>query len=121
MVSEAAQAALRAITGARPNTLGQQQQQQQAQLHVSPRRQQTNPNIHPQFRGKSVCRLLCASCDSKLCERGMRAILLGNIAIELYSTDIPPLGVALVFNDYLTRNCACRIRDAACLGWYLTH
>lgn len=53
----------------------------------------------------------------------MRAILLGNINVELFSTDIPPSGVALVYNDYLTKNCAyefiscsCRIRDAACLG-----
>ncbi|KAI8905118.1 protein FAM72, partial [Gorgonomyces haynaldii] len=75
-----------------------------------------NPSIHPQFRSKTVCKLFCQHCSSVLCERGMRAILLGNINIELFSTDIPPLGVQLVFSDYFTKNCACRIRDAACLG-----
>jgi FAM72 protein len=65
-----------------------------------------NPSIHPQFRSKTVCRLFCTHCDSALCERGMRAILLGNINVELFSTDIPPQGVQLVFNDYLTNNCA---------------
>lgn len=46
----------------------------------------------------------------------MKAILLGNTKVELYSTDTPPTGVQLVYGDYLTQNCLCRIRDAACLG-----
>ncbi|EGF83481.1 hypothetical protein BATDEDRAFT_7046, partial [Batrachochytrium dendrobatidis JAM81] len=58
----------------------------------------------------------CRHCESLMCLRGMRAILLGNAEVELFSTDIPPNGVQLVFEDYLTQNCACRIRDAACLG-----
>ncbi|KAJ3402674.1 Protein fam72a [Chytriomyces hyalinus] len=44
------------------------------------------------------------------------AILLGNTKVELYSTDSPPTGVQLVFDDYTTPNCQCRIRDVACLG-----
>ena len=36
--------------------------------------------------------------------------------MELFSTDSPPFGVQLVFDDYRTRNCHCRIRDVACLG-----
>lgn len=36
--------------------------------------------------------------------------------MELFSTDAPPFGVQLVFDDYRTRNCGCRIRDVACLG-----
>jgi hypothetical protein len=44
-----------------------------------------NPTIHPQFRSKAVCSLFCNHCASSLCERGMRAILLGNTAVELYS------------------------------------
>lgn len=64
------------------------------------------PSIHPQFRSKTVCRLYCQHCSSNLCQRGMRAILLGNVNVELFSTDIPPQGVQLVFNDYLTKNCA---------------
>nr|KAJ3423250.1 Protein fam72a [Polyrhizophydium stewartii] len=75
-----------------------------------------NPSVHPQFRSKAVCELFCRHCESRMCKRGMRAILLGNTEIELFSTDIPPNGVQLVFDDYLTQNCACRIRDAACLG-----
>jgi len=75
-----------------------------------------NPAIHPQFRSKAVCTLFCKHCTSTLCNRGMKAILLGNIKVELYSTDVPPKGVQLVWNDYTTQNCHCRIRDAACLG-----
>lgn len=40
------------------------------------------------------------------------------MAVELFSTDVPPRGVSLVHEDYQTRKCQCRIRDVACLGWY---
>jgi hypothetical protein len=75
-----------------------------------------NPCIHPQFRSKAVCAMFCNHCSANLCERGMRAILLGNTSVELFSTDRQPFGVALVDKDYCTKNCHCRIRDAACLG-----
>ncbi|KAI9091141.1 protein FAM72, partial [Phlyctochytrium arcticum] len=75
-----------------------------------------NPSVHPQFRSKAVCKLFCRHCTSIMCRRGMKAILLGNTKVELYSTDTPPTGVQLVYGDYLTQNCSCRIRDAACLG-----
>ncbi|KAH6574948.1 hypothetical protein BASA62_002208 [Batrachochytrium salamandrivorans] len=75
-----------------------------------------NPSVHPQFRSKAVCKLFCHHCESLICLRGMRAILLGNAEVELFSTDTPPNGVELVFEDYLTQNCVCRIRDAACVG-----
>lgn len=75
-----------------------------------------NPSIHLQFRSKAVCSLICQHCESNLCERGMRAILLGNTTMELFSTDRPPFGVGLVDKDYCTKNCSCRIRDSACLG-----
>ncbi|KAJ3404716.1 hypothetical protein CcCBS67573_g03726 [Chytriomyces confervae] len=74
------------------------------------------PSIHPQFRSKAVCKLFCNHCKELLCRRGMKAILLGNTKVELFSTDSPPTGVQLVFDDYTTPNCLCRIRDAACLG-----
>jgi hypothetical protein len=86
-----------------------------------------NPSIHPQFRSKAVCNLFCSHCASNLCQRGMRAILLGNTSVELFSTDRSPFGVALVDKDYFTKNCSCRIRDAACLGcgnvvgYHVTH
>ncbi|KAI8608852.1 FAM72 protein-domain-containing protein [Chytriomyces sp. MP71] len=81
-----------------------------------PPRTSSSPSIHPQFRSKAVCMLFCGHCRELLCRRGMKAILLGNTKVELYSTDTPPSGVQLVFDDYMTPNCLCRIRDAACLG-----
>ncbi|GJJ70073.1 hypothetical protein EMPS_02422 [Entomortierella parvispora] len=76
----------------------------------------TAPSLHPQFQAKAVCRLTCKSCLTDVCMRGMRAILLADTRVELYSTDRPPAGVQLVYDDYRTRNCKCRIRDVACLG-----
>ncbi|KAF9165661.1 Protein fam72a [Actinomortierella ambigua] len=75
-----------------------------------------SPSLHPQFQAKAVCRLTCKSCLATVCNRGMKAILLADARIELYSTDRAPLGVQLVYEDYRTRNCKCRIRDVACLG-----
>ena len=63
------------------------------------------PSVHPHFRSKAVCTIFCQHCSSALCERGMRAILLGNTSVELYSTDRPPFGVELVEFDYKTENC----------------
>ncbi|TPX59026.1 hypothetical protein SpCBS45565_g07854 [Spizellomyces sp. 'palustris'] len=73
-------------------------------------------NIRPQFRSKVVCELTCRHCTAVVCRRGMKAILLADMNIELFSTDVPPNGVQLVNDDYQTRNCFCRIRDVACLG-----
>ena len=71
----------------------------------------------PQFRSKVVCLLSCKHCEVEVCKRGMKAILLADMNVELFSTDSPPYGVQLVLDDYQTRNCFCRIRDVACLGW----
>lgn len=46
----------------------------------------------------------------------MRAILLADVKVELYSTDIPPTSCALLHEDRQTQGCNCRIRDAACTG-----
>ncbi|KAI8834671.1 FAM72 protein-domain-containing protein [Chytridium lagenaria] len=74
-------------------------------------------SVHPSFRTKTVCRLQCKFCIQPICKRGMKAILLADTRVELYSTDEVPAGrVQLVAEDYLTRNCHCRIRDVACLG-----
>ncbi|RKO87193.1 protein FAM72, partial [Blyttiomyces helicus] len=73
------------------------------------------PSLHPQFRSKTVCTLRCRHCVSVVCGRGMKAILLGDTTVELYSTDSPPCSVQLVEKDYTTRSCKCRIRDVACL------
>ncbi|KAI8906380.1 protein FAM72, partial [Gorgonomyces haynaldii] len=70
----------------------------------------------PQFRSKVVCILSCKHCQVEVCRRGMKAILLADMNVELFSTDAPPFGVQLVNDDYQTQNCYCRIRDVACLG-----
>ncbi|KAJ3331738.1 Protein fam72b, partial [Blyttiomyces sp. JEL0837] len=81
----------------------QQQQQQQQRGRQGPnniqQQQSQSPSVHPQFRSKA----------------GMKAILLGDTRVELYSTDSPPCRVQLVEADYTTQNCQCRIRDVACL------
>ncbi|KAF9331676.1 Protein fam72a [Podila minutissima] len=92
------------------------QAQGQGQGQAQPFPNNISPSLHPQFRAKAVCRLTCRSCLSDVCMRGMKAILLADSRIELYSTDRPPAGVQLVYDDYRTRNCKCRIRDVACLG-----
>jgi hypothetical protein len=79
---------------------------------VEPSRQ-----VRPQFRSKIVCLINCKHCKTLVCRRGMKAILLADMNVELFSTDSPPQNVQLVFDDYRTRNCGCRIRDVACLGW----
>eukprot|EP00842_Homolaphlyctis_polyrhiza_P004127 jgi/Hompol1/4715/HPOL_003847-RA len=75
-----------------------------------------NVSMRPHFRSKVVCVLDCKHCGTEVCRRGMKAILLADMNVELFSTDSPPYGVQLVNDDYQTRNCFCRIRDVACLG-----
>eukprot|EP00127_Corallochytrium_limacisporum_P004505 Clim_evm5s166 gene=Clim_evmTU5s166 len=69
-----------------------------------------------EFSQKVVARLYCRYCDHVVCCRGMRAVLLADTHVELYSTDLPPVQtVSLVDSDYMTNNCMCKIRDVACL------
>lgn len=42
------------------------------------------------LRNKIVYALQCAYCQITVCRRAMKAILLADTKIELYSTDIPP-------------------------------
>ncbi|XP_060701028.1 protein FAM72A isoform X3 [Chiloscyllium punctatum] len=42
------------------------------------------------FKNKLVNLLCCKFCDNVLCARGMKAVLLADTDVELYSTDIPP-------------------------------
>ena len=86
----------------------------------------SHPSIHPQYGSKVVFELQCSYCQIDISTRGMQALLLGDTRVELYSTDTPPKAyyiinssVELVQRDYFTQNCHCRIRDAACLGWYI--
>ncbi|KAI9240373.1 MAG: protein FAM72, partial [Podila humilis] len=68
----------------------------------------------------------CRFCESIICERGMKAQLLADQAIGLFSTDDAPQSVQLIGSDYKPTNCNCRIRDTACLtcgnaiGYHIT-
>eukprot|EP01134_Creolimax_fragrantissima_P004234 CFRG4234T1 len=80
------------------------------------RAMRTSQIAQQQFEAKTVCNLTCRFCQSELTDRGMRAILLGDTNVELYSTDLPPTNtLGLIGEDYTTKNCACQIRDSACL------
>ena len=61
----------------------------QAQPAVDAR---ANSSTRPQFRTKVVCELSCKYCQRGVCRRGMKAILLADMAVELFSTDMPPTG-----------------------------
>lgn len=62
----------------------------QSQSHPPQAQTQSQTNNH-HFRYKIVCLLTCRSCGQELCNRGMKAILLADTKVELYSTDCPPL------------------------------
>lgn len=65
----------------------QQQQQQRHTLHQQPPRDFANA-----YPMKPVYKLSCKHCCNVICARGMKAILLADTSIELYSTDTPPRG-----------------------------
>lgn len=66
---------------------------------------------------KSVYLLHCSYCSKFVCHRGMKATLLANTSIHLYSTDAPPPNsVHLMEEDYCTSSCQCQLRDVGCLG-----
>ncbi|KAI7898779.1 FAM72 protein-domain-containing protein [Cokeromyces recurvatus] len=64
---------------------------------------------------KHVFKLLCQHCKTLVCARGMKAILLADKNIELYSTDVPSSNICALDKIYLTSSCHCRIQDVACL------
>ncbi|XP_013413001.1 protein FAM72A [Lingula anatina] len=72
--------------------------------------------MHPTFQKMNVVSLSCRFCDNLVCQRGMKAILLADTKVELYSTDFQPQGaICSVGNEYSTANCKCMIQDTACL------
>jgi hypothetical protein len=90
-----------------------QQQQLLQQQQQQPQQPQVRPNNH--LRNKIVFSLTCRYCRSFVCNRAMRAILLADTKVELYSTDIPPSHhTATGDDDRLTHGCHCRIRDTLC-------
>jgi hypothetical protein len=72
-----------------PNTqtMIQQQSSQRLTLHQPPPRDFANA-----YPMKPVYQLSCKHCCNIICARGMKAILLADTRIELYSTDTPPRG-----------------------------
>ena len=60
--------------------------------------------MHPSFRSKAVCLLECGFCSSEICRRGMRAILLADTSVELYSTDDVTKGYMKLQRE---RDCCC--------------
>ncbi|XP_013787604.1 protein FAM72A-like isoform X1 [Limulus polyphemus] len=67
------------------------------------------------FGSKPVYILECCECDFRLCFRGMKAILLADTRIELYSTDLPPSDLVGPAGDcYSTGKCQCQIQNIAC-------
>ncbi|XP_071961656.1 protein FAM72A-like [Antedon mediterranea] len=71
--------------------------------------------MHPSFKNKRVMKLLCKFCDSCICTRGMRAVLLSDTNVHLYSTDMPPLGrVDVMGKHFSTSTCDCKIKEAGC-------
>ncbi|GAA5811074.1 hypothetical protein MFLAVUS_004503 [Mucor flavus] len=91
-----------------------QSQRRSSQQHV---RASQYINDHPGLVTpiKPVYKLNCRHCSTTICARGMKAILLADTTIELYSTDTPSQSIHVLEKDYLTRSCHCRIRDVACL------
>uniref|UniRef100_UPI00358E5DE8 protein FAM72A-like n=1 Tax=Myxine glutinosa TaxID=7769 RepID=UPI00358E5DE8 len=68
------------------------------------------------FINKLVLELRCKYCDACLSRRGMKAVLLADVAMELFSTDKPPAGaVDFVSSTYSTWTCSCKVKDSACL------
>lgn len=84
---------------------------QQAQQQ---RRANTGQGGPSPLRNKIVYELECCYCQTHICGRAMRAILLADTKVELYSTDIPPCRLRLLDDDRMTQGCNCRIRDTAC-------
>lgn len=59
--------------------------------HLTSNREQQQPRREHEILMpvKPVYKLTCGHCSSVVCARGMKAILLADTAVELYSTDVP--------------------------------
>lgn len=91
---------------------------------------QRNCNLHPSFQSKPVYVLQCRLCESNVCVRGMKAMLLADRSMELYSTDLPPprwamicVGVRFVYAELFTTHFALCVYVCVCVwivfvcGW----
>jgi hypothetical protein len=83
-------------------------------------RNSDQPNISsasdPYAHQKHVHLLHCVYCSHFVCHRGMKATLLSNTSVQLFSTDAPPPNaIQLLDEDYCTITCQCQLRDIGCL------
>ncbi|RKP02798.1 hypothetical protein CXG81DRAFT_10343 [Caulochytrium protostelioides] len=68
----------------------------------------------------------CRGCRTRVSQRGIRAVLLADNQVHLFSTDLPPEGCMLMDGIYQTDNCACLIKDTGCrtcgnvLGYHIS-
>ncbi|XP_010611390.1 protein FAM72A isoform X2 [Fukomys damarensis] len=68
------------------------------------------------FKDRCVSILCCKFCKQVLSSRGMKAVLLADTDIDLFSTDIPPTkAVDFIGRCYFTEICKCKLKDIACL------
>ncbi|KAL1774875.1 FAM72A isoform X1 [Sigmodon hispidus] len=68
------------------------------------------------FKDRCVSILCCKFCKQVLSSRGMKAVLLADTDIDLYSTDIPPTDtVDFIGRCYFTGICKCKVKNIACL------
>ncbi|XP_035566964.1 protein FAM72A isoform X1 [Canis lupus baileyi] len=68
------------------------------------------------FKDRCVSILCCKFCKQVLSSRGMKAVLLADTEIDLFSTDIPPTNaVDFIGRCYFTEICKCKLKDIACL------
>ena len=72
-------------------------------------------SLHPTFQKKRVLELLCRFCGNIVCNRGMKAILLADTAVELFSTDIPPVKYVSVIFYYLHLKLISNMSGLCCL------
>ncbi|KAG0825394.1 hypothetical protein G6F19_009838 [Rhizopus arrhizus] len=71
--------------------------------------QRVNGGGSTEYDRKIVYRVECSGCYSVLSDRCMRAVLLSDRTVDLYSTDLFPNSVGFVNGDYSASYCACRI------------
>ena len=76
------------------------------------------PRFAAPSKSKTVFTLQCAFCANSVCLRAMKAILLADTKVELFSTDTPSgRQIRLLEDDYTTFSCHCHLRDVACGDW----
>jgi hypothetical protein len=74
-------------TSSIPLTTARTQPRNLSNSRAARQTQQSPASLHPNFRRKTVCSVSCKYCEVNITVRGMKAILLADTRVELYSTD----------------------------------